>query len=495
MNFSYLPDIPPEAPDHWTVCDGFHADKDGNYRTGWTAAAISAVGAVGAGINFQNGFCYKTANGTVGALLVNQVSVGSQKAYVYNGSWNDRTGTFPNGAADSSMLQVGNITLISPPGGGLVSRDASGTGNFANVGSSPNGGALAVNAQNITVVLDTNSDAWANSDLAAPTTYTGGEASSGNFRQIPGNNTAVVALGNDFIAFKERGVLRGSYIGGQYKMSWSLVDANKGAWGAFCAIEADGKVYFIGRDGFYSYDGSSFQRLDAGMWTTILAVLGTSSGPALFNYKLTKLLYDSIEKRIFIIQQGTIVNGARNQLGAHFTYNTISGKWGYQSGLADKVADTIYGALNVAVFNDYKTTGSPTYATDIGFISSTNDRLEALSTPFSSSTVGTNLVPKLRTHRLGRRDMMTSVSRFIPNWTTANGIGTDLSTATLKTCTPYTSDAPMAAQTGQGAKTLSTNLYQADYTQTARFQSAEIQIDCEAVIDGGQFIYTQTAQK
>lgn len=490
-DWRYAPDAATDTPNIWKVCDGWHPDRDGNYRTGWTSAAISAVAAVGAGITFQNGYCYKTAAGTQGAVLLNQVSVGSQKAYVYNGTWNDRTGTFPNSAADSPVLQVGNITLIAS--GTLIQRDASGTSNFANVASSPAAGAIAVNAQNITVALDTSSDAWANSDIAAPTTWTGGESSSGNLRQVPGNNTAIVALGNDFIAFKERGVLRGSYIGGTTKFQWVLLDANKGAWGPFCAVEAAGKVYFIGRAGFYSFDGSTFQRIDGGIWSTLLGVLGTTQGPALFNYRLTKLVYDSINETLGVFQQGTINNGARNQLGAFFTYNLVSGKWGYQSFISDKVTDTIYGVFNVAVFNDYKTTGSPSYSTDFGFISSTNDGLEVLSTTFSSSTVGTNLIPKLRTSRLGRRDKMTAVSRFIPNWVIANGVGTNLSTATLKTCTPYTSDAPIGSETGQTAKTLDTALYRADIKYQARYISAELRLDCEAVIDGGQFIFTQTA--
>jgi hypothetical protein len=492
VGFRFQPDLPPDTPDTWRVCDGWHADRSGVYRTGWTAAAISAVSAVGAGVTFQNGFCYRTAAGTQGALLLAQVNVGSQKAYVWNGGWNDRSGTFTN-LTDVSMLQVGNITLVSPPGGTIIQRDASGTGNFANVGGSPAGGALAVNALNITVVLDTTTDAWAASDIASPTVYSGGEAASGNLRLVPGNNTACVALGNDVYAFKERGVMRGSYVGGVVKWTWQLVDGNRGAWGPWCAIEAEGRIYFIGRSGFYSFDGSTFQRIDDGIWTTLLSILGTSSGPALYNYRLTKLVYDSITQTIGIFQQGTISSGARNQLNAFFTYNIISGKWGYQSAFADKVADTIYGVFNVAVFNDYKTTGTPSYSTDFGFISSTNDRIEALSTTFSPSTVGTNLVPKLRTFRLGARDRMTTVTRFIPNWTLCNGIGTDLSTATLKTCTPHIADAPIASMTTQSAVTLSTNLYRADYTKMARFQDAELQLDCEAAIDGGQFVYKQTA--
>ncbi|HEY6028805.1 MAG TPA: hypothetical protein VIV09_18090 [Pseudolabrys sp.] len=506
-NFRYAPDLPTDTPNTWRVVDGFHPDAYGNYRTGWLASALTAgpTAAIGGSATFQTGFCYQ-APGLPAHVLLLYVStdLATKKSYVYNGAWNDRNGT--NSGAGSCFCQVGNITLVgfSNPGGvtvtgsGLVQRDATGTANFAAVSSAPNAGVLLVNPLNIVVALDTATDAWATSDTAAPTTWTGGESASGNLRQTQGACTAGAILGNDVIAFKQRGVYRGTYVGGLVKWAWQLIDAEKGAWGPGCAVSANGKVYFVGNSGFYSYDGSAFERLDEGVWKQItgsfaeLVALGQQ-------YYETKLLYDAVTRNIFMFQLGNRPNpgNARNAPAkVIFSFNVISKKWGAQSLLS--ASTQLYAVFDITPLNTYLTSsqvgtvggGGPIYNTNIGFYDGASDSLLALTSTFTPSGLTTaGLTPKIRTSRIGVQNKLTAVTRFTPEWNQSDGAGTDLSTATTKTCTFYTADAPIGTNVASPGSpvTLTSNLYRADQNVTAGFIAAEISINCEAVIAGGFF--------
>lgn len=504
MSFSYLPDLPPETPDIWTVCDGFHPDIYGNYRTGWLADDVTALTTTGASAAFQNGFAYRTADGTPGLVLtyLSAIVAGTYKAYVWNGAWNDRNAGAAGGA--TCFLQVGNTTLA---GGatvsasvryitGLVQRDASGTSNFAAVASSPNAGVLAVNALNIVMALDVLSDAFAFSDTNAPTIWTGGESTSGNCRLTPGNFTAGLASGNDFICFKQRGVYRAQYVSGSQKWIFTLLDPAKGAWGPGCAVNTDAGIVFCGKAGAYKFDGQGFERIDYGIWQTILEQFGSivSLGQS---YKETKMIWDRNARNVNIFMLGSFpsAGASRNSpANAFFSYNVVSGKWGYQTRLTEAGTEAFPAVFDIEPLNDYLTTatvgtvggGGPVYSTDVGFFSSTDDRVKVLTTSFNATDLpGTNYKPKLRTYRMGRRQVQLYNNRVTPQWTKSDGAGTDLSTATVKNMLTYTSSMPCQAETLYSTVGLSSDQYRGDNGgKSAPFQSYEFQINCEAVIAG-----------
>jgi hypothetical protein len=489
-----LPDLPPDTPETWRVCDGFHADKYGVYRTGWMAASYSDYGSQAA----NSGLAYRTAAGMLGIVVLSPV-IASFKAYVYDGStWNDRAGGVGFLRSAQSIAQYGNITLVASVGaGGVYSRDATGSSNFASVAGSPPSSVLLVTPQNIVVALyatdgaNIGTDGWATSDAGDYTNWATGQAASGNLRQTSGPLTAGVVLGNDVIAFKRHGVYRGQYVGlASLKWKWDLIDPALGAWGAGCAVSAAGRVYFYGDDGFYSYDGASFQKLDAGISSTIPATIGDPTG--FFdadNYRALQLVYDSLNRRICFFNFGETTNISGVTRPQHFSYQIDSGAWGYQSRVKDETddSDDYSGViLNAGELNSFNN-GAWNYNSNIALVSVTNTDIRILTTEFTSANCGTNYKPKLRTFRYGRRNRMTQASRFIPNWTLSDGAGTDLSGATVKTATPYRSDSLMESETAGTAVTLSTDQYQADAIQAARFQSIELQINCEACIDGGSW--------
>lgn len=499
--FSYQPDLPPETPDTWTVCDGFHPDVYGNYRTGRlpaTPTQFLPTTAVGASAAFQRGLCYQDATGTLGVLLLHNAT-GNQatpKTYVWTvaAGWNSRDAA--NSGKGLCALQVGNITLVGGTQTGLVQRDATTTNNFAAVAGAPASvGVLAVGALNIVLALDTASDAYATSDTAAPTTWTGGESSSGNVRLTPGAFTAGVALGNDFICFKQRGVYRAQYVGFNQKWQFTLIDPEKGAWGRGCAVACDDRVIFIGNQGVYSYDGAQFQRLDGGIWRAIVSKLALYTGSfGDGDYDATQLIWDAINQNVLFFNLGNPVLTPGRELPANifFSYNVVSKKWGYQSQLSEtgssNVIDAVFDISLANVPNGTSGAGSFGFNTNVGFYSTTNDKIQVLTTSFNASDLpGTNYKPKLRTFRIGERNKMTEVRRCTPLWTKADGAGTDLSSATVKTISPFSSSTPMATESAENVATMDSTYFRGDYLLSRVFQSAEISINCEAVISGATF--------
>lgn len=494
MGFSYLPDLPPETPDIWTVCDGFHPDIYGNYRTGrLPAAAISA--AVGAGaINWQFAFAYQDTAGNGQVLLAIAPSVGNPKWYVWNGSsWDNRWGSGSvSGGGLHCAVQVGNTTLFGG-GAGLQSRDATGTSNFAAVSGSPGALALAVNALNIVCAIGYANANWYTSDTNAPTTWSGGESASGALNQTPGTLRALVAFGNDFIAFKHNGVWRGQYVGGTVKWAWSLIDPEKGAFGPDAVVSANERVYFMGISGVYEFDGVRFTRLDDGIWQTLRAICGKPFTSNDYAATATKLVYDPYSHNLHIFALGDIpgTGSARGKnANDFFTVNVVTKKWGYQSMLSNDGTTSYRQVFDLGPYqNSLFVSTATSVNSNVGFYSATSDKIEALSTITNSTDLpGNNYNPKIRTYRLGLRNHLTTVARFCPNWTKSDGRGSDLSTGTKLTITPQTSDAPHRSETSGTTVNMSTNLDRADYIVTAPFQSAHIEINCDGCLDGGMFL-------
>jgi hypothetical protein len=502
-DFAYAPDLPPETPNVWMVCDGFHPDIYGNYRTGYLpAAAIStAVGVASAGWHF--GFAYQTVSGGGQVLLVRD-DFGATNWQVFDGSsWANR---YPGaggvtGVGRNHAAQVGNITLLGG-GNGMFSRDASTSNNFAAVAGSPACSAIAVNALNITLAAGYNGATWYTSDTNAPTTWSGGEAASGFLYQTPGLFAGIGVIGNDFLLFKQQGVYRGTYVGGVIKWTWALVDREKGSYGNESVCSANNRVYFAGPAGVYEYDGAQFTRLDNhGIWRTFRALAGLPASASGYCGVATKLIFDPISRNLYLFPLGDYVSlgGIRTKkANDFFTFNTVSRKWGYQSRLSEAGTTGFNDVFDIGPYVEYgslNTNPGTQVTSHIGMYNASSDKVEALTNSFNASDLpGTNYKPKLRTSRVGTRGRMTKVVRAIPEWTISDGAGTSLSTATVKTATPYTSDTPNGAETAGTAVTLSTNLYRADYLQTARFQSLEIAINAEAVIAGVTFDATDAGQ-
>lgn len=503
----YLPDVPPDTLEVYQTCDGWHADRHGLYRTGWMEKDFLSTSGTRDFTEVKNlPVASLNPNANIVGIVHTQLSPAvTGAAYVYNGStWNDRTGgTNAHTGQQEAIAQLGNVTVVGTPANGCFSRDATTTNNFAAVASSPNCDILICNALNILIALgggSTGSDAWATSDIASTSFVAGGSsvAASGNLRQTPGKITAGIPFGNDVIAWKNRGVYRGRYLSvGDVIWEWTLIPGGEmlGAWGPGCVVQANGIVYFLGDQGFWSFDGSNFRPCDEGIRRTLLFAMSDTNS----QHTYTKLTFDSSTNLVGVWNRKGYTNGSQRASGINvlFTFNVNSGQWGYQSKFGNGFGD--YGAICDGVEYTYSTFSAvtwPTPVTTFAVMDVSDDKIYTISAAFDPAVIdGNGYIPKLATGKIGDRQRVTAVTKVIPRWTTSDGVGSDLSTATLKKIVPYTADSIMETMTQGSDVTLTTDRYWADYRKTAWWHKFEQQINCEAVIDGFEIEQPKVGKK
>lgn len=497
MTWRFAPDLPPDTPEVWQTCDGFHPDQNGVYRTGWVRGTLTTITANSPIICGR--FVYD-ASGTEELITATSGAVtGSFAAQVFGGT-TDRSGGTPRPKHSAGIAAYGNIVLISTAASAkIASRTIGAAANFADIASSPGAEILLVNPQNIVIGLNTNAggDGWATSDVGDYTNWTTLEAASGNLRQTPGKITAGAILGNDVIAFKRRGVYRGRYVGGVVKWQWELLHAELGAWGPECAVAAVESVYFIGDSGAFRFDGAQFQKIDDGISKTLRAFC-SSSGATSYGHIYTKLVYDPPNGNVTFHAQGAVSalgTGGRvgYSQGGFYSYNVFSGLWGYQA----QSADTVFSASAIIDGKQPEVawlTGVPEPLSVVTLQSVQDSKYGSLDTAISASV--TTYQPTIGTGKIGERGRHTRVSRVIPRWTYSNGQGSNLSTATLKTCKAYAYNSILQVKgdVTPTSTTLSGNQYWADYQKDAQFHQFDFLVNAAACIDGVE-IETASAGK
>jgi hypothetical protein len=113
------------------------------------------------------------------------------------------------------------------------------------------------------------------SKINDPETWTPAIADQSGFQDMPYRNGAVTqVVGGDYITvFQERAITRGTYVGGDQIYLWDEVVKGIG-----CAIPssvvAAGDIFFISRDGFKRFNGSSVlpighDRVDSTFWANV----------------------------------------------------------------------------------------------------------------------------------------------------------------------------------------------------------------------------------
>jgi len=490
--YRFAPDLPPDTPEVWQTCDGFHADQNGVYRTGWVS--VSAGTAIAVNSDVVIGKYVYNASGTEEIISVTSGTVTPSVSSQVFGGTTDRTGGTPRPIYHEGIVSYGNIVLISTATSATIASRTIGAGaNFADVASTPGCQILLVNPQNIVIGLNTDAggDGWATSDVGDYTNWTTLEAASGNLRQTPGDITAGVILGNDVIAFKNRGVYRGTYVGGTVKWQWSLIHAEMGSWGPGCAVVAGNLAYFVGDQGAMSFDGSGFQKIDDGIANTLRGFLSNTNGLN-GDYVNAKIIYDKPNGNLCFFAQGPVNSGLLsgrvgmgNSKSGFYSYNIFSGMWGRQSRSTDGTSDSF-----CAIYEGRKpglqyNSGAWNPLTTITLWNATDNEVVTLDTSVNATDV-TTYQPTIGTGKIGRRTGHTKLTRAIPRWTYSNGAGSNLSTATLKTCAAYAYNSilQVKADVTPTNVTLSGNQYWADYQKDAQYHQLDFKVNAEACIDG-----------
>ena len=384
-----------------------------------------------------------------------------------SGVWTDssRVGDYSGGAdARWSFAQFGDGTLASN-GVEAIQRSLS-TGDFADIATAPKA-KIIFSVGAFVMALNTNDgaskpDGWhccASFDDTSWTPDIATLATSGRLVSSAGAITAGARLGEYAIAYKEKAIYVGQFVGAPAVWDWLQVPGGEaGCVGQDALTDIGGAHFFVGKDNIWIFDGSRpvniadnqvkqwffdnaspvylyktkciFDRKTNLVWVFYCSLNSTSPDTALVYHVKTKQwgkVTLAIEAVVDYIESGTTIDGM------------------------DAIIATIDGWDNTSFDSPYWTSGARTLA-----YFDTSHQLKSM--------VGISMTSGFATGHAGDDDMVTLLSkirlRFAPNYKPT--------TASVTTFSTMTEGDPMTQRA-----TGSLNDGKFDVLQSARFHRAD----------------------
>jgi hypothetical protein len=314
----FAPDADPATPGVLTACtnvmpfDAGMASAPSQLDAGLTALAAECRGA--ALLTNLSG-TRKLFAGTTVAL------------YEQSGSgWTDRTraaGAYSLGTDERwSFAQFGNSALAATPG---VKIQRSTGGAFADIASAPQAKIVVVSKE-FALALNTSvtTDTWYCSAYLDDNDWTlsvANQCVTGRLVSTPGSITAGLRFGDDVVAYKERSVTVGRYVGAPSVWQWDVISNDTGCVGQEAVAETPIGHIFMGMDGVYLYNGTaSIQSLTNGVLSRWLA----TDISATYRFR-AKLLWDRVNKIVWVYYPSASSTGACDRC---LVYHVPTQRWG-----------------------------------------------------------------------------------------------------------------------------------------------------------------------
>lgn len=316
-----------------------------------------------------------------------------------SGSWTDvsRAGNY-TGSADSrwSIAQFGDSTIAANLSDTMQS---SSSGAFADISGAPKAKIVfTVGTQVMALFYNDGtevSDGWycsATFDASNWTTSTTTLCAKGRLVATPGRLTAGLRLGEYAIAYKEKAIFRGQFVGAPAVWDWQQIPAgDTGCVGQDAVCDLGGAHFFVGQDDFWLFDGGSPVSVGEGVrrW------FASNSAQSLL-YK-TQCVFDRPNNLVWVFY----VSNTSTTLDSALVWNTKTKKWG-------KVSISIESALN------YISSGITIDGLDA--ISTTIDGLTAYSFDSPFWNAGTRLMSVFNTSHQLQTLSGPSVSSSFTSW-------------------------------------------------------------------------------
>lgn len=243
------------------------------------------------------------------------------------GAWVDRSRvsdyvTGPD--ARWSYAQFGDATLACT-GAEVIQRSI--TGAFSDIAGAPKAGVI-FSVGTFVMALDTDDgvakpDGWHccaafdDSDWAPSLTT---QAASGRLVSTPGRLTAGARLGEYAVAYKNRSIYMGQYVGPPAVWDWTQVaDGGAGCIGKNALCDIGGGHFFVGPDNFWIFDGSRPQPIADG----VLRQWFAASSSAEYLYK-TVCTFDRANSLVWVFYPSS---GA-TECDSVLVYHVLSKRWG-----------------------------------------------------------------------------------------------------------------------------------------------------------------------
>lgn len=320
----FAPDSDPNTPGILIDCSNiipFESGLKGAPTAVNTAAAVLAAPCTGAVVATQLSGVRRVFAGTLPRLYELAANL-----------WVDRTraaGVYTGGTDTRwSFCQFGDTTIASNLADAMQSSVA---GVFADIATAPKA-KLVVSATNNFVIAFNTSDAtfgaspdrWWCCAQADQTNWTPAVttlATTGRLVAVEGQIQAALTLGDYVIAYKNRAIFLGTFVGSPVVWQWALVPGGEaGVVGQEAVCDIGGAHFFVGNDNFWLFDGT--RPLPLGNGVVRQWFLNNSS--ASYRYR-TKAIYDRQNNlvRIFFAS-----NASTGLVDSCLVWHVLTKQWG-----------------------------------------------------------------------------------------------------------------------------------------------------------------------
>lgn len=243
-------------------------------------------------------------------------------------TWDDVSSGTYNATSDHrwSFAQYGNVSLASNKQDTIQYIESG--ANFAAISGAPKA-ALIETVNQFVIAANTNDagfgdspDRWwccAIGDYTDWTPDTATQCVSGRLTSTPGRIIALKRLGDAIVAYKERSIFIGSYVGAPEVWSFQEVPGQVGCVAQNAVVDIGAAHVFLGYDNFWMYDGSRPVAIGNPIKNWFFSRLYSA-----YAYRI-QTVHDRTNANVYFFYPSSSGNGALNSC---IIYNYRTQKWG-----------------------------------------------------------------------------------------------------------------------------------------------------------------------
>ena len=365
-----------------------------------------------------------------------RIFAGTQtKLYELNGtSWTDRSagGGSYAGSSESrwSFCQFGDTTIASNLADPMQS---SSSGAFAAIAGAPKAKIVVSAASNFVLAFNTNEGTYgasparwwccAQSNQTDWTPSVATSANTGRLIAVEGAIQAALTLGNYVVAYKQRGIFLGQFVGAPVVWQWELIPGGEaGAVGPEAVCDFGGAHFIVGSDNFWIFDGTR----PAPLGTGVNRQWFLDNSDPLYRYR-TKVIYD---KQNNVVRVSYPALGSGGVCNACLVFHIGKKQWGRNDVTIEAPLNYIAPGVTIDGLNSYSGTidGLPNIPFDSQYWLSGGQIPAYFNASHQLVAMnGATAASSFTTGDLGDDDMVTMIDRvrirFLKSPTTASGTG------------------------------------------------------------------------
>lgn len=311
------------------------------------------------------------ANEAFGAVVARKLDnstrvIAGAAQYLYelsSGTWSDVSGSTYGASADVRwcFTQFGDVTIAANKNNTIQS---SSSGAFANITGAPKA-KLVDTAGQFVIAADTNDVTFGDSPdrwwCCAAGDYTDWTPDittlcvSGRLTSAPGRITALKRLGDGIVAYKDRAIFMGSYVGAPEVWNFQEIPGQIGCPSQAALVDIGSAHVFMGYDNFYLFDGSRPTPIGNDVKNWFLSNLYTSMA-----FRV-QALHDRTRSLVYWFYPSKSGGGV---LDSAIVYNYLNNKWG----IADQSITCVLDFISSGLAMDSTFATGTTYSTYISTI-------------------------------------------------------------------------------------------------------------------------------